>query len=532
MSRIVTERGCLDRREFLKLAGLAAVSAGLVRLARAGAGQGGEAKPRLNLLLITVDDLNCDSVNVFGGAVSQATPNIDRLASQSMRFAHAHVTVGVCQPSRSALLTGRYPHRSGGEGFHRITHLDTVTLWEQLALAGYRTGLMAKVPHCLPKATDKPDMVIDAADLGIGRNPELYYKYARQFMLDASKAGRPFFLMANSQDPHRPYSGGDQEPQAWAKIVPPPSRTYRPEEVVVPGFLPDLPDVRREIAEYFSSVRRCDDTVGAILKALAESGQQDNTLVMFLSDNGIAVPFAKTNCYLHSTHTPWLVCWPGKVRAGAVDEVNFISGIDYMPTVLDAAGLPAPDGMDGRSFLPLLRGQKQDARTMVFTQFHETSARTRFPMRCVQDKRFGYIFNPWSDGRRVFRNESQSGRTWPAMVRAAADKSDIAARVKLFQYRLQEELYDFQADPDALHNLASDSRYRAELDAMRGELRQWMVRTRDPALEAFDNRQNPEAIAKFMAAQDAAAARNVGAKSNAGKAKASKKAAAQEDGRQ
>ena len=522
-SAIGRYRGRLDRRAFLKLAGLAAASAGLVRLGRAWAE--GDAPRRLNLLLITADDLNCDSVGAFGGKVPQITPNIDRLASQSMRFAHAHVTIAVCQPSRSALLTGRYPHRSGGEGFHRITHLDTPTLWERLAAGGYRTGLMAKVPHCLPKATDKPDTVVDAADLGVGRAAELYYKHALEFMAGASKAGRPFFLMANSQDPHRPYSGSDQEPKAWKNTIPPPSRTYRPEEVIVPGFLPDLPDVRREIAEYFSSVRRCDDTVGAILKALADSGQQDNTLVMFLSDNGIAVPFAKTNCYLHSTHTPWLVRWPGKVRPGAADDEHFISGIDYMPTVLEAAGLDAPGGMDGKSFLPLLRGEKQAGRNMVFTQFHENSARMRFPMRCVQDKRFGYIFNPWSDGVRAFKNESQSGRTWPAMVQAAADKADIAARVKMFSYRTPEELYDFQADPDALHNLAGDPKYKAQLDAMRQTLRDWMVRTQDPALEAFDNRGNPEALAKFMQSQDAAAGKAGNAK--AGKARAKKNASPQ-----
>ena len=506
-----TYRNLLDRRGFLRLAGLGAAAWGVGRLGRAGAEA--ESPRRLNLLLITADDLNCDSVGAFGCKVPQITPNIDRLASQGMRFSLAHITIAVCQPSRSVLLTGRYPHRSGGEGFHRITRLDTPTLWEQLARAGYRSGLLAKVPHCLPKATDKPDTVGDAVDLGMGRDAKLYYKQAREFMAGAAKAGRPFFLMANSQDPHRPYSGSAQERGRWSgRKIAPPSRTYRSEEVIVPGFLPDLPEVRREVAEYFSSVRRCDDTVGAVLKALAESGQADNTLVMFLSDNGMAVPFAKTNCYLHSTHTPWLVRWPGKVRPGTVDEEHFISGIDYMPTVLEAAGLPAPAGMDGRSFLPLLRGEKQDARTMVFTQFHQTSARRRFPMRCVQSKRFGYIFNPWSDGRRVFKNESQSGRTFAAMVRAGAGNADIAARVKLFQYRTVEEFYDLEADPDALHNLVDDSRYRVELDAMRASLRQWMVRTEDAALEALDNRKDPAAMAKFMESQDAAARRKASAK--------------------
>jgi hypothetical protein len=113
------------------------------------------------------------------------------------------------------------------------------------------------------------------------------------------------------------------------------------------------------------------------------------------------------------------------------------------------------------------------------------------------------------------------------MVRAAAGNADIAARVKLFACRVQEELYDFQADPDALHNLAGDPNYKARLDAMRAELRQWMVRTRDPALEAFDNRGNPEALAKFMADQDAAAGGQNADKKTKPKAKAKKNASPQ-----
>ena len=282
---------------------------------------------------------------------------------------------------------------------------------------------------------------------------------------------------------------------------------YKADEIEVPGFLPDIPDVRKEIAQYYSSVRRCDDTVGAVMRALRESGQARNTLTMFLSDNGMALPFSKTNCYLHSTRTPWIASWPGRTKPGAVDKRHFISGIDFMPTALDAAGSSKPRGMDGFSFLPVLLGKQQGGRDKVFTQFHQTSARRRFPMRTVQDHRFGYIFNPWSDGQRTFRNESQSGLTFKAMRAAAATDSDIAARVKLFQYRVVEEFYDFQNDPDALNNLADDPKYRNEIEKMRGELLLWMKRTADPAMAALKGHDSPQALKKFMAEQDARAAK-------------------------
>jgi len=460
---------------------------------------------RPNILLITADDMNWDSVGCFGARVPAITPNIDRLASEGLHFMHAHVTIAVCQPCRSVLMTGRYPHRNGAEGFEPI---DTrvPTLQEQLHRAGYLNGILGKVSHLAPASKFPWDMVGTPEALGQGRGPQRYYEFSRTFFERAKTQRKPFFLMANSHDPHRPFHGSEQERSKWKTMpddVATPSRVYKPEEVTVPGFLPDLPNVRREVAQYCSSVRRCDDTVGAVVAALRASGQYENTLIMFLSDHGMAFPFAKTNCYLNSTRTPWIAVWPGRIKAGTVDETHFISGIDFMPTALDAAGLPLPAGMDGFSFLPVLEGRSQPRRDKVFTEFHQTSGRRRFPMRCVQNARFGYIFNPWSDGERVFRNESQSGLTFKAMQAGAKTDAEIAARVKLFQYRVVEEFYHLKDDPDALRNLIGSPEYRGELKELRDALRERMKQTGDPVLEAFENRDDPAALAKFMVEQDA-----------------------------
>ena len=128
-------------------------------------------------------------------------------------------------------------------------------------------------------------------------------------------------------------------------------------------------------------------------------------------------------------------------------------------------------------------------------------------MRCVQNHRFAYIFNPWSDGERIFRNESQSGLTFKAMQAAVKTDPEIAARVRLFQYRLVQEFYDVANDPDALHNLIDDPKYEKEIEKMRSELLEWMKRTNDPALQALQNHTSPEALKKFMAEQDAKANR-------------------------
>jgi N-sulfoglucosamine sulfohydrolase len=467
--------------------------------------QGVASGPRMtkkpNILLITADDMNWDAVGAYGCPVAGTTPNIDRLAASGVCFNHAHVTIAVCQPSRSTLMTGRYPHRSGGEGFHNLRTPDLPILPERLRTGGYQVGILGKVDHSTPYCDFQWDMTYDQDDLGHGRSPKLYGRHTAEFLQQAKEAGRPFFLMVNSHDPHRPFYGNDN-PEWYEEVNGPvaevPSRTFTPDEITTPGCLADLPDVRLEISEYYNSVRRCDDTVGAVLRVLREAGCEQNTIVVFLSDNGMAFPFAKTNCYLNSTRTPLIMRWPGTIDPGSCDTEHLVSGIDLMPTLLEAAGVNTPSGMDGRSFLPLLRGDSQDDRDLVFTQFHQTAAKRNYPMRCVQNRRFGYIFNAWSNGVRVFQNESQVGRTMQAMRVAAETDPLVGARVDLFLHRVLEEFYDFESDPDAICNLIDDPEYASEIQHLRDEMSSWMERTEDPSRTAFDNRDDQAALDQLM----------------------------------
>ena len=448
--------------------------------------------PRPNILLITADDLNADTVGAFAGPVPSVTPNIDRLASEGMKFLRAHVSIGVCQPSRECLLTGLYPHNNGGEGFEPID-VTAMSLAEVLDNLDYRLGVLSKGKHVEPASEFRWDLRLDEADLAEGRHPERYYTETRSFIEAAAGDGRPFFLMANSNDPHRPYHGSAQEANRWSQAVrdtfATPSKVYAPDEITVPGFLPDLPAIRTEIAQYFSSARRCDDTVGRILDALDDAGAADNTIVIFLSDNGIAVPFAKTNVWLHSTRTPMIIRWPGEVAPASTDERNFVSGIDLMPTLLDAIGVGhgASLRFDGTSFLPLLRGEPlPDQLDHAVTVFHETSGRRRYEMRAVQSARYGYIFNAWSDGATTFRNESQNGLTWNAMVAAGGTDPSVQARVDHFRLRSPEEFYDYVQDPDAIFNLNTQGVLDDPRSEARATLLAWMARTGDPLRPEFE----------------------------------------------
>jgi len=474
----------MNRREFLRAsAGIAA----MVATWRLSLGEPVKNR-KLNVLLITADDMNYDAPGFAGGRTPGLTPNLDRLAKESLYFKRAHVAAAICQPSRQSMMTGLYPHNNGALGFGPINS-GVATLQERLRGAGYVNGILGKVNHLAPREKFCWDYVKEQKELGEGRDPALYYRYVKEFLAKAQAEGKPFFLMANSHDPHRPFAGSVAEKQ-WEtrRKIPHPEvrRTFKPDKIAVPGFLPDLPGVRKEVAEYYTSAHRCDETIGQVLRALKESGQEEETLVMFLSDNGMSFPFAKANCYLSSTNTPWLVRWPGKTKPGSVDEAHFICGVDFMPTILDACGLEPPAGLDGRSFAGLLTGDKQDGRESVFTVINTLATRKSYPMRCLQNQRFGYIYNAWSDGQAAYyTTESRGSLAFRAMQEAAKTDPRIAGRVELFEHRVKEELYDFEKDPSALTNLVDDPAYKEALAQMRRAMRDAMTRTKDPVIRKF-----------------------------------------------
>jgi N-sulfoglucosamine sulfohydrolase len=442
------------------------------------------ADDRHNILLFTADDLHAESLGVYGGKPADLTPNLDAFAAESMLFNRAHVNTAICAPCRAIIATGRYSHRSGAMGFMPARE-DVPDIVTTLKAGGYRAGILGKVSHSTPKRSMEWDYHFDQKDLGNGRNPAIYAERSEVFFQQCKEEGKPFYLMVNSHDPHRPYC----DPAKLTKGASMPSRIYDPAEVNVPGFLPDLPGVRSELAQYLNSTRRLDDTFGSVMKALEDSGFADNTLVLFITDNGIAVPFAKCNAWFHSTRSPLLARWPGKIDAGTRDDEHFVSVVDFFPTFLEVTGVQGPEGLDGRSFLPLLKGQKQAQRDFVFTQIDSKAGGAAVPMRAVQNAKFGYIYNPFSDGDYWYRNNNE-GKTMAAMNIAAKTDEAIAARVDLFRYRVPEEFYDLEADSDCLVNLIDAPEHQETIKLLQGKLVAQMKKTDDPMLGAFENRHD------------------------------------------
>jgi len=487
------------------------------------------AEPKLNVLIITVDDMSADSVGAFGCRLPDTTPNLDRLAAQGMRFNRAHVVCANCMPSRNAMWSGLFPHNNRVEGFYQVRAARHPHLADLMQRAGYFTAIQHKVSHSTPYAPYPAwDLDLDVGPDGRRRDvkaPRSYGEGTAQGIQAARDADKPFCLLINVADPHKPFYAQNNR----GETIPDnnvPTRVFQPDQMPIPGFLFDDPVVRKELSHYYSSVRRADDCVGEILAALDASKQRDNTLILFLSDHGMPLPFAKTQVYHHSTHTPLLLVVPGVTRPGSVDNEHLISAVDLLPTLLELTGIERPSRLDGRSFAPLLAGGRHEGRDWVIKEYNENSGGSRDPMRAVQTRKYLYIFNPWSNGQRIMATATTGTPTCRRLAELAKTDAALAARHKLYQFRVPEELYDVEQDPDCLHNLIASPAHQQELQRLCQTLEQWMDRTGDPMLDVFRHRSDAAVREAYVAAQEKEAeARQAGGRGKA-KKKAAPKAAA------
>ena len=498
--------------------------------------EGATSEERLNVLLIVADDLSYDSLGYAGGVAPDVTPRIDALREQSVSFEQAFATVSVCQPSRQSMMTGLMPHNYGSVGFFPIKD-KVATLSSVLGDAGYVTAVIHKVDHMLPHELFKWDFTNESLGLlqgegYVGRDPQNFVKGITKVISAADAEEAPFFVVANSADPHRPFHG-DPLPKNgvfWgdeAIPLPDPSRVYSPDEVNVPADLVDLPGVRQDLSRYASSVRRLDDMVGACLDTLEKSGKTDSTIVIFVSDNGMPLPFGKFETYFSSNRTPFIMHLPGAFGTSKVDDSHLVSLLDIFPTVLDYVGVAAPDKLDGKSLKPFIEDRAAEWRDeIVMLRYediffrdgvaallrsdpdgisklkkngwvprpdhtHEGTYSRNKQQRCYFDGRFAYIYNDWYDPKGLEINPLGVGvpygdKSLRSMKKAVDTNPDAAARVEQYLLRFQEELYDWTKDPASRVNLVDNPEYASELKAFRGKLQKWMKANNDALVRNYE----------------------------------------------
>ncbi|ADV82409.1 sulfatase [Terriglobus saanensis SP1PR4] len=465
----------MRRRDFLKRSAAALVASSVSDVALLSS-----ARKPSNLLFITVDDMNWSLPDFMGGRHG-LTPNLDKLASQSHRFVRNRTTAPICQPSREAMMTGRVPHRSGALGFTPID-AGIPTMVTVLKDAAYYNATIHKTEHMQPPSCFPWDHAIP----GENRKPSEYGQGVSDAIAAAQKESKPFFVVCNINDPHRPFYGAraaatmDHNDEGEYAVP----RLIRSEEVDIPPILEDLPAIREELSQYYNSAQRMDISIGRALQALKDSGAESDTIVFFSADHGMPFPFSKATTYDYGTRTPTLIRYPGMSKPKTFEDLT--CNIDYMPTLLDLLQVTAPKGMDGRSWIPRMHGAKGVGREFVVTHVNGVNSGAEYPSRAIQDDRYSLMFTPWCDGRLKFRIESMQGLTYPAMVKAAETDPQIKARVEQFTTGTSMAFFDLQEDPGQRVNLMDRTEHRKRIQRMTQALHEYMKSSNDPQCENLE----------------------------------------------
>lgn len=454
-----------NRRHFLEITGKTSLAALLTGATLPGCSK----NQRPNILWLIAEDFGPD-LGCYGiGNVR--TPNLDKLAQDGIRFTNAFTTAPVCSASRSAFMTGMY--QTSIDAHHHRSHRDaedahplpepTQVITEYFRQAGYYTSNCRGLNFDKPGKTDwnfTPSR--DAFDGTDWRN---------------RKEGQPFFAQVNFSEVHRM----GKRPEKLS---------VDPETVDLPPHYPDHPITRQDWAMYLSATEVLDQKVGKVLERLEADGLSDNTIVLFFGDHGRNHVRGKQWLYDGGIRIPLIMRWPGKLKAGKVDD-QMVSAIDFAPTCLDLAGIKPPDHLEGQTFL----GPRKKMRETIVAARDRCDG-TEDRIRCVRSKQYKYIRNYFPD-RPYTQYNRYKDAYYPVLrlMHRMHKKNELTPEQALFmsETRPAEELYDLSKDPHELNNLAGNSEYEGRLAEFRGILESWIQTTGDRGQIP----ENPAVVAKY-----------------------------------
>jgi N-sulfoglucosamine sulfohydrolase len=438
------------------------------------------AKP--NILFLLSDDHSYPFLSCYGDK-NVKTPTLDQLAAEGMKFHRFFTTAPQCVPSRASLMTGRSPVAARITRFSSALAKDEITLPELLrSQAGYFTGICGRSYHLdgsgkhaspemqeifekhqLRTFAERVDFLNVCADGLVASKLEEF--------LDLKPADKPFFMWANFSDPHHEWNAPAE---------------YRPDPATLklPAHWPDLPGVRAQLADYCAEVNRLDHTIAGVLEVLKKRVLLDSTVIVFIGDNGAALPHGKGALYDPGCNVPCVVRWPGVVKPGT-ESRELLSGEDLAPTLLAAAGLAPGSEMSGVSFLPLLKGETHEPRKHIFL---ERGPHGNTPVvlgmsnsgydlsRAVRSDHYKLIYNctPWLPYAPV---DSAGGPAWKQM-REAREQGKLSAALVTTYFttpRPVYELYELDADPSELNNLSGKPGLAAVERSLRLALTEKMI---------------------------------------------------------
>ncbi len=409
---------------------------------------------RPNVIVFIADDVSWNDYGCYGNKAAR-TPNIDRLAAGGIRFDAAYLTASSCSPSRSSIITGRYPHNNGKAAeLHRPISVHLPWFPELLRQDGYYTALSGKnhMSTTKPEAGQKArPKAFDLIDNGRSKRNSGGHANWKKITEERPK-GQPFFFWFAAYDAHR---GWDSDRQ-WDELRYGPM--HGPEDVVVPPFLSDDPDTRQDLASYYNEVTRFDHYIGEVTATLQKQGALDNTLIFVLADNGRPFPRAKTRLHDSGMKTALVAHWPKGIKQPGSTTDSIVSVIDLAPTILGAADVSTADSMQGVSLSPIFKDISAQPRRIAFSEhnWHDYEALGR----SVRKGDFLFVRNwrpkqPWQGPADSVRSPSH------IRLQKLRDSKELsAAQADVFLApRPQVELYRVGHDPHQLKNLAGQAEF-------------------------------------------------------------------------
>lgn len=460
----------MKRRQFIQLlsfSGVAYVTTnGLLDTVAASSSKKNAGKP--NFLFIIGDDCTFRDIGCYGGQAH--TPHIDALAKEGMRFTHSFQAAPMCSPTRHNIYTGLYPVKSGAYPNHTFAKAGTKSIVHYLKPLDYKVALSGK-RHIGPKE------VFPFEYLPGAKNPDM--KAVDEFVADVKAEGKPFCLFACSNEPHSPHDKGD------------PSK-YDADKLNLPPYWVDTPETRKGYTKYLAEITYLDGQVGDLLAILKKHKLSDNTMVIFTSEQGDGLPFAKWTCYDSGLQNAFIARWPGKIKAGSTSDA-MIEYVDIVPTFVDAAGGKPDPVLEGKSYLDVLLGKTDKHKEYVYglqTTCGIIQGSQHYGIRTVRSRQFKYIINLTPDAK--FQNMIVTkNSTYASWKQKAKNDADAADKVNRYENRPAEELYDVQKDKYEWNNLAADPKYAKIKKHLREKLLAWMDQQGDKGqateMKAFEH---------------------------------------------
>jgi uncharacterized sulfatase len=430
---------------------------------------GADRRPDI-VVFLTDDQGRLDCAPYGGGGIP--TPNMQALAGRGLTFERAYVASPSCAPSRAALLTGLMPARNGAESNHEKPHADVRKWPAYFQDLGYEVVAFGKVSHY--KHTS--DYGFDHFAYDGFHQHEAVPEAVKWLETRPADEARPLCLMVGTNWPHVPW--------------PAETGAFDPDALALPDGSVDTTETREWRARYAAAVTKADEDLGAVMAAAER--HLPGALFVFSADHGAQWPFGKWNLYEAGVAVPLVVAWPGVTKPGT-RTAAMVSWVDLLPTLLEAAGGEAPQGIDGRPFLPVLRGETEAHRERVFTSHSNDRRMNVYPARAVREGRWKYIRNLHPEFAFTTHIDLVAGElgqrgffaTWEE---AARSEPQAAATVRRYHARPPEELYDLGADPTERHNLATDPAHATRLADLRAKVDAWMVEQGDEGTVPVEGR--------------------------------------------